>query len=86
MFLRSTALPGHHQRVHGFAVCVVAGHTEGGAAGVSCAAASDEQSQRINSPRDFIARSLKLSGDFHTIAFRVAYHAFVVSVARAPRA
>ena len=33
----STALPGHHQRVHGFALPVTSGQAEAG----SCAAATD---------------------------------------------
>ena len=87
MFLRSTALPGHHQRVHGFAVCVVGGHTEGGAAGISCATASDEQARGSIVPviSLLVLDARELRRDFHAIAFWIAYHAFVVSVARAPR-
>src|SRR5262245_26438202 len=83
MFSRSTALPGHHQRVHGFADCVIAGQ---GDVGACCAAAKGAHTQANRRSRSaFIARSLSARCDFYTIALGVAYYTFVVAIPGATR-
>src|SRR6185295_14615400 len=82
---RSTALPGHHQRVHGLAVGVTSGQgvDAGGAAyaGRPASKASAQTSPLIATP----SARVSARNDLHAIAFRIADHAFVVAVARATR-
>src|SRR5690348_16414879 len=79
---RSTALPGHHQRVQGRAVRVISGQ---GPADGGAASAGTPQNNTTLQIHAFIATPsaaapLSTRGDFDAIAFGVAHDEFVIAI------